>query len=387
MPANPFNPGVYSPEQGIFGREEQLHVIDRVIARIEDGASQGPVCFTGPQGLGKTFLLRSIASQLRDRRWLCGYTEAGPDIGSAICDIFADARQMAPRRSAVRRAVARITGVSATAGPVSIGLDLQSIDNGSAYNRLVQLFREISSRAGSGFTGAALLLDEAQVLPDAHLNQLFRALGAVERSSIVLIMAALPGLTSTISSMSKSMPDPSWKRALSTPYMLVSNLEALDPVSAESVLLSPVAPEAGDFEPEAVSALVGFALGHPLTLQMLGQSAWDIAASGTPGDGKVVISAAHADEAITEVSEQLRSRYHKPAWRNCTARERAVLKKLAAMGGSAVERDLARDVKGGGPDPTATIYDLIDGGLVYDNPRTGTVSLVLPGFREFIMSV
>ncbi len=143
MPANPFNPGVYSPEQGIFGREEQLHVIDRVIARIEDGASQGPVCFTGPQGLGKTFLLRSIASQLRDRRWLCGYTEAGPDIGSAICDIFADARQMAPRRSAVRRAVARITGVSATAGPVSIGLDLQSIDNGSAYNRLVQLTKRI----------------------------------------------------------------------------------------------------------------------------------------------------------------------------------------------------------------------------------------------------
>jgi len=39
--------------------------------------------------------------------------------------------------------------------------------------------------------------------------------------------------------------------------MLVSDLEALDPVSAESVLLSPVAPEDGDFEPEAVSALVG----------------------------------------------------------------------------------------------------------------------------------
>jgi len=111
-------------------------------------------------------------------------------------------------------------------------------------------------------------------------------------------------------------------------------------------------------------ALAGFALGHPMTLQMLGQSAWDIAASGTTSDGKLVIRAAHADEAISEVSEQLRTLYHKPAWRNCSAHERTVLKQLASMGGSAAERDLARavTVKGDDLDPMAIIYDLVDGG-------------------------
>lgn len=383
MPVNPFNPGVYSPVQVIFGRDEQLRVVGRVIAQVEDGSSHPPVCFTGPQGLGKTFMLRHIANELRARGWLCGYTEAGSDIGSAIYDILGDAEHMAPRRSAVRRTLGRVKGVSTTAGPVSIGLDLQSVDNGSAYSRLVQLFREINGKAGSAFTGAALLLDEAQVLPDAHLNQLFRALGAVEQSRIVLFMAALPGLTGVISSMSQSVAAPSWKRSFSTPYVRVSDLRALSPADSESVLLSPVDPEEGEFEPPAVSALARFALGHPMTLQMLGQSAWDI---GACGDGKVVICAAHADEAIAEVSEQLRIRYHRPAWRNCSDRERSLLKRLANMGGSAAERELAGSAKGGGPDPTATIYGLVDGGLLYDDPRTGIISIVMPGFREFIMS-
>lgn len=390
MPVNPFNPGVYSPIQGIFGREEQLRLVDQVIAKVEDGDPHSPVCFIGPQGLGKTFLLKSIASELRARHWLCGYTEAGPDIGSAIYDILADARQLAPRRRLFQRALSRITGFSAAAGPVSIGLDIQSIDDGSAYSKLAQLFEDISNRARLDFVGAALLLDEAQALPGAHLNHLFRALAAIEQSSIVLFMAALPGLANTISLMPQSVPTPSWITAVSTPYVRFSDLEALDQDSARSVLLAPVDPECGEFEEEAVSALVSFGLGHPLTLQMLGQSAWNIADSVAPDGGKVVIRGDHAGEAIAEVAEQLRVLYHRPTWRNCSEHERAMLRKIASLGGMASEQDLVRPVKSSGkngsPDPTATVYGLVDRGILYDDLRTRTVRIVMPGFREFIVS-
>jgi DNA polymerase III delta prime subunit len=210
VPFNPFSPGAYSPVQSIFGREAQLRLMEQAADGIENGVPHAPMCFTGPPGIGKTFLLRNIASELRDRGWLCGYTEAGPDLGSAIDDILADARQMAPHRSAIRRLAARVTGFNAVAPGFSVGLSLQGADSGSAYTRLVGLFREISGRTGSGINGAALLLDEAQVLPDAHLSQLFRALGAVEDSRIVLFMAALPGLAGAISSMSQT--DASWRR-------------------------------------------------------------------------------------------------------------------------------------------------------------------------------
>jgi hypothetical protein len=342
------------------------------------------LCFTGTPGIGKTFLLRNIAGELRDRGWLCGYTEAGPDLGSAIDDILADARQMAPHRSAIRRLAARVTGFNAAAPGFSVGLSLQGADGGSAYTRLVGLFREISSRAGSGINGAALLLDEAQVLPDAHLSQLFRALGAVEDSRIVLFMAALPGLAGTISSMSQT--NASWRRQTSRAFVHFSGLRALDQASAGSALLYQSGTAGGEIEPEAVVALTGFALGHPMTLQMLGRSAWNVAAYGTSGDGKVVIRAAHADRAIAEVSKQLRTIYHKPDWKKCTERERAVLKKIAGMGGSATGRELAHAVKGAGPDPAAVMSDLADGGLLCEDPDTEAFSIVMPGFRQFVMS-
>jgi hypothetical protein len=207
----------------------------------------------------------------------------------------------------------------------------------------------------------------------------------VENTRVVLFMAALPGLAGVISSISQS-PAP-WRRRFSTPYVRFSALGALDPASARTALLSQAGTEGGELEPEAVTALTGFALGHPMTLQMLGRSAWDAAASSAaPGEGTVVIRAPHAEQAIAQVSGELRTFHHKQDWKNCSDHERAVLRKLADLGGSAPERDLARAVKGAGPDPGAVISDLIDGGFLYDDPHTGVVSIVTPGFRQFIMS-
>jgi hypothetical protein len=244
----------------------------------------------------------------------------------------------------------------------------------------------VSNKAGSGGVGAALLLDEAQVLPGAHLNILLRALGTVEQSRVVLFMAALPVLADTLSSMSGSMPDPSWRAMFSASYVRLSSLGALDPASAESVLTDRVGPEDGEFEGKALSTLAGFAIGHPLTLEMLGQSAWDIAANGNPGDGRVVIRESHADEAIAQVSDQLRVLYYRPTWTRCSDSERAMLRELARLGGLAGEQNLVRSAKSGDSDPTATVYNLVGKGVIYEIARTGTVSIVLPGFREFITS-
>jgi hypothetical protein len=86
------------------------------------------------------------------------------------------------------------------------------------------------------------------------------------------------------------------------------------------------------------------------------------------------------------VSRQLTTLYHKPDWSNCQDHERALLKMLVGMGGWAPRRDLAHTVEGADPDPEAAISGMVDGGLLYEDLRTGTVSIVIPGFRQFIMS-
>jgi hypothetical protein len=166
----------------------------------------------------------------------------------------------------------------------------------------------------------------------------------------------------------------------------LSRLRALDQASARSVLLYQSGTAGGEIDPQALQALTGFALGHPMTLQMLGRSAWSAAVYGASDDAQVVIRAAYASTAIAEVSEQLRTVYHRPAWRKCTELERAVLKKIAAVGGSATGRELAHAFKAAGPDPATALSDLADGGVLYEDADTGTFSIVTPGFRQFVMS-
>jgi hypothetical protein len=369
----------------------QFSIVNRVIRQIEGGHSFEPVYFVGASGLGKTSLLRRIANDLRKMHWLCGYSEAGSDIGSAIFDILADAQQLAPPRSASRRILSRITKVSATAGPVTLGLDIASIENGSAYRRLVERFQEISDAAKSDQVGAAFLIDEAQVLPGPHLEILLRALNAIEASAIVLFLAALPNLSAIEGNRSQD-------------HLYVSLLTPLDVASAESALIEPVRLAGGDFEREAVSKLVDFACGHPLTLQMLGQSSWEFSATGIPGDQGVKILGQHADRAVVEVREQLKLAYYRPIWRGCSHDERLILKAVAKAGASATEKSVnpwPKDEINPGSTTEAiiswkenikifhekqsTLYGLDRKGILSIDERE--INFVLPGFSEFIASL
>jgi hypothetical protein len=370
MPVNPFNPGVFHAEQRLYGRESQIQILHQVVEQISGDYPHRPVCFIGPQGLGKTSILKYIADYLNQLNWLCGYSEVSSDIGSAIYDVLADAQQLAPQKGAVQRILSRIQGFNASVGPASIGLSIASIEDGSAYIRLVELFRTIADTARFNVVGAALLLDEAQVLPGDHLRILLRALNAVDNSPIVLFMAALPSLMDSF--------------ALSTysaPHLEISTLTTFDLADAESLLREPVDSAGGEFEVNGLSQLVNFACGHPLTLQMLGSSAWSYSVAGISNNDPIVIRKIHASRAVADVRQQLKMLYYRPNWRRCVVPERVVLRALAKAGGTLAARELCRNTENEITDPSMIIEDLAGRGILYADE---TVSFVLPGFCEFV---
>jgi AAA ATPase domain len=377
MPANPFSPGLFYSDQSLYGREEQFSTVSRVIDQIEGGYSYPPVYFIGPSGLGKTSMLKWVANDLKRRHWLCGYSEAGSDIGSAIYDILTDLQQVTPSQGAVRRILSRITKVSATAGPMSLGLDVASVENGSAYTRLVERFQAISDAAKFNQVGAALLLDEAQGLPADHFEILLRALKAIEDSPIALFVAALPGLDRGMG-----------LRARSAEHRVISILKPLSNANAKSALVEPAKLAGGEFSGKALSKLISMSCGHPLVLKMLGQEAWSLSTTGIPEDQEVKILSRHADRAIVLVLEQLRLAYYEPIWNSASVEERSVLKMVAqADNGGAGRPFYAPDEWDEGMYYGDIMFRFKCKGILDWKRRDGSgVEFTLPGFREFISS-
>jgi hypothetical protein len=377
MVANPFRPGTYYTGQQLFGREKTLGFIRRAADDIEEGYPHAPTSFHGPPGIGKTALLRHAVNELRERKWLCGYSEAGSNAGSAVYDMLTDVRRTVPSQSIAKRLFSRAQGIQLGAGPVSIGLDLQSLENESAYTRLVDLLLQLDRAAKSEMVGVAFVLDEAHALPSSQLFLVLRAFKSLVDSSVILFIAALPGIQNELATS-----DPS------NPYIFSYSVNYLDVPSAEAALLEPARAEGGDFDEEALAALVGFAKGHPLTLQLLGRYAWDNAADRFAEDEPFLLGADDADIAIRQARQQLERTYYLPIWYACRSEERAFLSSISWAKDGMTREEALQAAKSKVAEPWLSLYRLAGKGIVHEyydmKELQSRITFAIPGFRDFV---
>ena len=61
---NPFAPGAGRQPKELVGREQELEIMDRIIARTKAGYSDRGLVYSGLRGVGKTVLLLSVCVQL-----------------------------------------------------------------------------------------------------------------------------------------------------------------------------------------------------------------------------------------------------------------------------------------------------------------------------------
>jgi hypothetical protein len=171
---NPFPRGPVRPERYIYGRSSQLEAIDRFTYEVQFRHCSDVMCILAPPGLGKSCLLKFTRRKLQNEGWLCGYSEAGSDAATSILDLLSDASDALPPEGIGSKFRARLEQFNISAGPVGLGLKLGTGDSRDAttYSQLSRLLSSLGNIAAEAGTGVALIIDEAQVIPQGVLQSL-----------------------------------------------------------------------------------------------------------------------------------------------------------------------------------------------------------------------
>ncbi|WP_217634153.1 ATP-binding protein [Raineyella antarctica] len=366
----------------LVGRESQLTAWDIAIRRISTGRDAQSLVLYGLRGVGKTVLLTRFAQMARDRAWIVAQVEAKSGrsmramVGEALHDNLVD---LARPGVGVRVLKALKTALSFKAsydssGTWSFGLDLDDspgggADTGTFESDLGKLLRDLSAAAEEGDAGLALLVDEAQDLPEDELIALCSIVHAANQRQdrLVVALAGLPSLPRKLAE-AKSYAE----RLFS--YHTVDALTRDDAIAA---LESPAETEGASWQVDAMDRVIEAAGGYPYFLQQYGQETWNVA-PGSP------ITFHDAQLGVAEGQLALDNGFFRIRWERATSAEKEYLRAMAVDGdrGSAsgeVAARLHKKTTALGP----ARANLINKGLIY-SPDHGMVAYTVPAMAAFV---
>ena len=379
---NPYSPGAGRLPAALVGRERQLAAWEIALKRVASGRDAQSVVLYGLRGVGKTVLLTRFAQMARERDWIVAQVEAKSGrsmremVGEALHDNLVDlARPGVGTRvlKALKTAVSFKASYDAL-GTWNFGLSLNDSPGGGANtgtfeSDLGKLLRDLSGAAEEKNIGLAVLVDEAQDLPDDELIALCSIIHAANQRQdrLVLALAGLPSLPRKLAE-AKSYAE----RLFS--YHTVGELSDED---AEAALVTPAQSEGAAWEPRAVEHVVRASAGYPYFLQQYGQDSWN-AAPESP--------ITHADARVGVATGELAldTGFFRIRWDRATTAEKEYLRAMAVDGdhGSAsgeVAARLHKKTTALGP----VRANLINKGLVY-SPDHGVVAYTVPAMAEFV---
>lgn len=379
---NPYAPGAGRPPAALAGRGEHLSAWDVALRRVEAGRDAQSMVLYGLRGVGKTVLLARFAAQARRRGWLVTQIEAksGRTIRAMVGEGFHDALVDLARPGVGARVLKALkTALSFKAsydstGTWSFGLDVAEAagggaDTGGFEADLGKLLRDLAGAAEDQGVGVAVLIDEAQDLPEDELVALCAIIHAAHQRGdrLVLALAGLPSLPRRLAEAK------SYAERLFQFYQV----DALDTAAASAALVEPAAAQGVGWDAAALEVVCAEAGGYPYFLQQYGQDAWNAA------EGEVITRAdAHLGVARGQLA--LDTGFFRVRWDRATTSEKAYLRAMAVDGdtGSAsgeVAARLGKKVTSLGP----TRASLIAKGLIY-SPDHGIVAYTVPAMAAFV---
>lgn len=335
--------------------------------------------------------MKLAKKKLQQEGWLCGYSEASNDAATSILDLLADAHDALPEEGLGKKFKARLSEFNITAGPLGFGVKLESdaAAHDTLYSQLLKLLSSLGKIAVEANVGVALLIDEAQALPQKDLGLIMRVINRLDDLPVGIIICGLPAIPGGLIDK-----DFDYRTPVNVWYHKLPNLDEIE----SGIALRLPASDAGcEFEHSAVDLLIAFSTGNPQVLQMLGSAAWTEATRRTPKKSDIYISRQDAEQAIEAVRHQLTISSYGPIWNNSSEDEKTVLRYLAAgVFGKLSQGEPQLTwagvfVPGLNTDTFTVLCELSGKGVIRDldsllgnENRRQNVQFVLPGFAEYL---
>lgn len=376
---NPFMPGAGMQPPELVGRERDLEIVDRMIARTKLNNLDRGIIFSGLRGVGKTVLLVKLQEMAAGKNMLTAKIESSGNPDDDYEAIFHEINLAAMKIHLVGGLKKRLGDVISNIKSMSFGafgLSASISRESSAQTsenpfKLELLIESITTELRKSNSGLYLFIDELQEMADEPLGTLMSIQHKMGQRSLpfYIIGAGLPNLPGVLSK-SRSYAERLFE------YRTIGQLSDAD---AAEGFQKPARRNGRPFTDDALNELIKVSSGYPYFIQAYGKAAWNAS-----GSNPIPLQAVTKSEACARA--ELDDGLYSARWQRTTPTGRRYLAAMAKIGTESPSStaEVADRLGKSTGEISMTRDKLIKLGLIY-SPEYGKVTFTVPGMGEFIL--
>lgn len=376
---NPFMPGAGMQPPELVGRERDLEIVDRMIARTKLNNLDRGIIFSGLRGVGKTVLLVKLQEMAAGKNMLTAKIESSGNPDDDYEAIFHEINLAAMKIHLVGGLKKRLGDVISNIKSMSFGafgLSASVSRESSAQTsenpfKLELLIESITTELKKSNSGLYLFIDELQEMADEPLGTLMSIQHKMGQRSLpfYIIGAGLPNLPGVLSK-SRSYAERLFE------YRTIGQLSDAD---AAEGFQKPARRNRRPFTDDALNELIKVSSGYPYFIQAYGKAAWNAS-----GSNPIPLQAVTKSEACARA--ELDDGLYSARWQRTTPPGRRYLAAMAKIGTESPSStaEVADRLGKSTGEISMTRDKLIKLGLIY-SPEYGKVAFTVPGMGEFIL--
>lgn len=376
---NPFMPGAGMQPPELVGRERDLEIVDRMIARTKLNNLDRGIIFSGLRGVGKTVLLVKLQEMAAGKNMLTAKIESSGNPDDDYEAIFHEINLAAMKIHLVGGLKKRLGDVISNIKSMSFGafgLSASVSGESSAQTsenpfKLELLIESITTELRKSNSGLYLFIDELQEMADEPLGTLMSIQHKMGQRSLpfYIIGAGLPNLPGVLSK-SRSYAERLFE------YRTIGQLSDAD---AAEGFQKPARRNGRPFTDDALNELIKVSSGYPYFIQAYGKAAWNAS-----GSNPIPLQAVTKSEACARA--ELDDGLYSARWQRTTPTGRRYLAAMAKIGTESPSStaEVADRLGKSTGEISMTRDKLIKLGLIY-SPEYGKVAFTVPGMGEFIL--
>lgn len=379
---NPYRPGAGETPAYLAGRDRTLEDGEKILTTISYGYPARSEIYYGLRGVGKTVLLNrlmDIGTELGVASESIEIENRNKNFKSELAlKVYKLMTQMS-RAKQLESYMVRALGIlkafslkySNDGFTTEISVDpVQGIANtGNASNDISELFLALGSVAKHQKKGAAIFIDEMQIMNAADMEALFVSIHRVNQKGypLVLFGAGLPKIIKIAGKV----------KSYAERLFLFVKIGSLDMDAAALALTKPAEALQVSYTPDAVQEVLRITEGYPYFLQEYGSAIWETKQGPT-------ITLNDVKAAYAEFEHRIDESFFRVRYEKATHREIEFMLAMVETGTlPCTIRQVASILHVKLQSISVLRAQLIHKGLIYDSSR-GMIDFTVPQFGQYL---